>query len=409
LECTLDTCIDRRNSDSAKWGRYDADVLPLWVADMDFLSAEPVLRALRARIDHGIFGYCVPPTELVDVIRARLARLYNWQVAADAIVFMPGVVTGFNMACHMAGRPGDGVLVQPPVYYPFLGAPANAGRELQMAEIEARPLGSVGASGRGPRYELDVEAFEAAFTERTRAFILCNPHNPIGRVYEREELQAMAEVCLRHDALICSDEIHCDLIFSGHQHTPIAALDPEISQHTITLMAPSKTYNIAGLKCSFAVIENEELRERFRATGQGLVPSVNLLGYTAALAAYRDGTFWLEEVLAYMEANRDFLKRYVDEHLPGVEMIVPEGTYLAWLDCTAAALDGTGVGGENPCDPAAFFLEQARVALNNGAAFGPGGEGHVRLNFACPRETLVEALERMRAALERRALERAQA
>jgi cystathionine beta-lyase len=398
VECNLDTCYDRRNSDSAKWGRYDPDVVPLWVADMDFLSAEPVLRALHARIEHGIFGYCMPPTELVDVIQARLERLYNWKVAAEAILFMPGVVTGFNMVCHMAGDPGDGVLVQPPVYYPFLGAPANAGRELQMAEIQAH------AGERGPRYELDVDAFESAFTDRTAAFILCNPHNPIGRVYEPDELRAMAEVCLRHDALICSDEIHCDLIFDGHQHTPIAALDPEISQHTVTLMAPSKTYNIAGLKCSFAVIENQELRERYRAAGRGLVPSVNLLGYTAALAAYRDAGPWLEEVLAYMEANRDFLKRYVDAHLPGMEMIVPEGTYLAWLDCHEA-LQGLaradGRTGDGDCQPATFFLEQARVALNDGAAFGPGGAGHVRLNFACPRETLVEALERMRAALEK--------
>jgi cystathionine beta-lyase len=261
---------------------------------------------------------------------------------------------------------------------------------LQQAEIERNAQG---------RYALDIDAFEAAFTERTRtgvttrAFILCNPHNPIGRVYERDELAAMAEVCLRHNTMICSDEIHCDLVYSGHKHVPIAALDPEIAQNTVTLMAPSKTYNIAGLKCSFAVIQNEDLRQEFNAARGGLVPSVNILGYTAALAAYRDGGPWLDEVLAYMEANRDYLKAYVDEHLPGIEMIVPEGTYLAWLDTRQAGIEG---------EPGAFFLERARVALNEGTHFGPGGKGYVRLNFACPRATLTEALERMRDALESR-------
>jgi cystathionine beta-lyase len=456
VECNLDLCIDRLHSDSAKWRLYDPDVLPLWVADMDFLSAEPVIRALHERIDHGVFGYGLCPDELVEVIQARLDTLYGWQVDADEIVFCPGVVTGFNIACRLRSEPGDGVLVQPPVYYPFLAAPANAGRVLQQAEIKgSRENGSM-------RYALDVDAFEAAFTDRTRAFILCNPHNPIGRVYERNELLAMAEVCLRHNTLICSDEIHCDLVFSGHKHIPIAALDPEIAQNTVTLMAPSKTYNIAGLKCSFAVIQNEELRREFCAARAGLVPSVNILGYTAALAAYRDGQPWLDEVLAYLEANRDYVKRYVDESLPGIEMTVPEGTYLAWLDCRGAGFadkrsagecgadeccsddrsesqrgageccsadcsegqrgageccsDDRGLSQREPTEccsssacgavergstePADFFLEHARVALNNGATFGPGGEGFVRLNFACPRETLTEALERMKNALE---------
>jgi len=393
VECSLDLCIDRLHSDSAKWRVYDPDVLPLWVADMDFLSAEPVLRALHERIDHGVFGYGLCPDELIDVIRARLEGLYDWQVAADEIVFCPGVVTGFNVACRLRSEPGDGVLVQPPVYYPFLSAPANAGRVLQQAEIKR------GSDDPNARYELELDAFEAAITDgtragvTTRAFILCNPHNPIGRVFERDELLALAEVCLRHDVLICSDEIHCDLVYSGHAHIPIAALDPEIARHTVTLMAPSKTYNIAGLKCSFAVIQDEQLRQEFCAARGGLVPGVNILGYTAALAAYRDGQPWLDEVLAYLEANRDYVKAFVDERLPGVEMHVPEGTYLAWLDCRQAGIEG---------EPAAFFLERARVALNNGAAFGPGGEGYVRLNFACPRATLIEALERMRNALENR-------
>jgi cystathionine beta-lyase len=386
VECNLDVCIDRRCTDSAKWRVYDPDVLPLWVADMDFRSPEPVIRALRERVEHGIFGYAMPPSELTETIQERLETLYGWRVAAEEIVYLPGVVIGFNMACHIAGGPGDGVLVQPPVYYPFFRAPENAGRVLEMAEVQCA------ARHGAARYEVDLDAFESAISPRTRMFLFCNPHNPIGRVYERDELLAMAEICARHDLLICSDEIHCDLIFTGHQHMPIASLDPDIAARTITLMAPSKTYNIAGLHCSFAIIQNPDLRKRYCQAGAGLTHGANLLGYTAALAAYREGGEWLEQVLAYMEANRDFLYEYVTHCLPGIEMVVPEGTYLAWLDCTKARISG---------EPSEFFTKEARVALNKGAQFGPGGEGFVRLNFGCPRETLVEALERMRRALER--------
>jgi cystathionine beta-lyase len=387
LEYNLDLCIDRRCSDSSKWRLYGPDVLPLWVADMDFPSPEPVIRALQERVAHGIYGYAGAPAELTEAICGRLETLYGWQVTAEEIVYLPGVVVGFNVACRAAGEPGDRVLVQPPVYYPFFDAPANVGRTLEMAELQCR----------GARYEIDLDAFEDAVAagngSRTTMFLFCNPHNPVGRVYERDELLALAEVCARHDVLICSDEIHCDLIFAGHRHIPIAALDLEIARRTITLMAPSKTYNIAGLHCSFAVVQDPELRKRYRQASAGLTHGANVLGYTAALAAYREGEEWLDGVLAYLEANRDYLYEYVTAHLPGVEMIVPEGTYLAWLDCREAGLAR---------EPSEFFLEEARVALNSGAAFGPGGDGYVRLNFGCPRATLVEALERMRRALENR-------
>ena len=376
----FDRCIARRGSGAYKWDDHDGDVLPLWVADMDFCSPEPVVRALRERTEHGVFGYTRPSHELYEVVRARLQRLYDWEVQAEDILFLPGVVTGFNLACHAIGAPGDGVLVQPPVYYPFLAAPRHAGRTLQCAEVQLQ----------GTRYGIDFDAFENAIDDRTRLFILCNPHNPVGRVYERDELSRMAEICLRHDVVICSDEIHCDLVYSGHRHLPIASLAPEIAQRTITLMAPSKTFNIAGLKCSFAVVQNPDLRARFRSAHAGLVSGISIFGYTAALAAYRDGQEWLDQVVAYLEANREATRRYVAEHLPSIGMIVPEGTYLAWFDCRKTSL------GEAP---GKFFLREARVALNEGSHFGAGGEGFVRLNFGCPRGTLVEALERMRAAL----------
>jgi cystathionine beta-lyase len=379
----FDQLIDRRHSESEKWHYYGDDVLPMWVADMDFLSPEPVIRALRQRVDHGVFGYGMEPPELREVIVDRLQSLYDWQVSPEALIFIPGVVPGFNLACRAVATPGDGVLVQTPVYPPILRAPANAGLTCDEMELTPQPDG---------RYVIDFDVFEETITERTRIFILCNPHNPVGRVFRREELERMAEICLRHDVVICSDEIHCDLVFSDSSHLPIASLAPEIGKQTITLMAPSKTYNIAGLKCSVAVIENPALRKKFNAARAGLVGGVNIMGYTAALAAYRYGQPWLEEVMRYLEANRDFLLQYVDEHLPGITVAKPEGTYLGWLDCRQAGIPG---------NPHEFFLRQTRVAVNDGADFGRGGEGFVRLNFGCPRSMLVEALDRMKAAVGR--------
>jgi cystathionine beta-lyase len=245
----------------------------------------------------------------------------------------------------------------------------------------------------GGGYGIDFEALEAAITPQTRIFLLCNPHNPVGRVYSRAELERLAEICLRHDLIICSDEIHADLVYLPHQHIPISSLDPDVAKRTITLMAPSKTFNLAGLQCSFAVVPNDELRQTFLQAARGLVPWVNLMGLVAAQAAYSSGGEWLDQLLPYLQANRDFLRRYVESELPGVSLAEPEGTYLAWLDCRASA---------NPqaaADPFNFFLEQACVALVDGKSFGPGGDGFVRLNFGCPRSALEAALMRMKNAL----------
>jgi cystathionine beta-lyase len=377
----FDTCPDRRATESIKWHEYPADVLPLWVADMDFISPEPVKRALLERVEHGIFGYPRESAELREVIVSRMAERYQWTVQPDEIIFQPGVIRGFNRAVHTVAEPGAGVLIQTPVYPPFLSAPRSA--DLARHEMELTRL----ADG---TYTIDWDAFESAITPQTRLFLLCNPHNPVGRVFRREELTRMAEICLRHGVTICSDEIHCDLLFPGHTHIPIATLSPEVAANTITLMAPSKTFNIAGLDCAFAIVQNESLRRRYTHAHQGLISGVNVLGWTAALAAYRDGQEWLTQVLAYMQANRDFLAEFVNNELPGIQMTPLEGTYLAWLDCRALTLDTS---------PYEFFLKQAKVALNDGATFGRGGEGFVRLNLGCPRATLVNALERMKTAL----------
>jgi len=387
----LDRVIDRSGSDSLKWSFYD-DALPLWVADMDFLAPEPVLAALRDRVEHGIFGYGQEPSELRPLLVERLQRLYGWTVAPEAFVFLPGIVTGFNQAVRAVTEPGDGVLVPTPVYHPMLYAPDNAGCTTQAVELTRLPDG---------RYTVDYEAFDAAITERTRIFLLCNPQNPTGRVFTRDELTRMAEICLAREVVICSDEIHCDLVFSGHEHVPVASLSPEVAARTITFMAPSKTYNIAGIKASVAIIEDPALRTQFEKTGRGLVPHVDVMGFTAMFAAYQHGQPWLDAVLSYLEANRDYLSDFVSTRLPGVTMTPLEGTYLAWLDCREMIKTARATSAADVVNAADFFLKEAGVALADGAIFGKGGEGFVRLNFACPRATLAEALERMEKALGR--------
>jgi cystathionine beta-lyase len=373
----------RRNSDSNKWRKFPPDVLPLWVADMDFASPPAVVAALRARVEHGFFGYLTENPELREVVAERLAKRFGWRIEPEAVVPVPGVNSGVNLAVRALTRPGEGLLVQTPIYPPLLRAAGNHGvtRHGHLLTREA-----------DGRYAVDMAAYAAAIRPETRAFLLCNPHNPVGRLFDRRELEAMAQICLRHDLLIVSDEIHAELVFDGRQHVPMATLAPEVEQRTITFIAPSKTFNIPGLKCAVAVVPSAALRERLAAAASDLVPKINVLGHTAAVAAYRDGDDWLQALLRYLEDNRDFLAREVTRRLPGVRMGLPDATYLAWLDCRETGL----------VDPYTFFLEEAKVALNDGKAFGPGGEGFVRLNFGCPRALLTDAIGRMANALERR-------
>ncbi len=384
----FDSPVDRRNSDSGKWTRYPDDVLPLWVADMDFRCPPPVIEALHERVDHAVFGYGSDSAELRSVFCAYLADQYGWDVAPEAIVFLPGLVSGINIAARAIGAPGDGVLVCTPVYGPFLGAV-----DLQHRSLRNAPLAFSTGRQNGLNtlyYEMDFAAIEQTITADTRLHILCNPHNPVGRAFTRTELETLAEHCLRHDLVICSDEIHCDLLLDGTQHIPIAALSPEIAARTITLMAPSKTYNMPGLGFSMAVIPDAQLREQFQRAAAGIVPHVNVLGMVAAQAAYSQCADWLEELQRYLTDNRDFTLQFVAQNMPAIATTIPEATFLAWFDCRNAGIKGS---------PYDFFLKKARVALNDGAWFGQGGEGFVRLNFGCPRATLAQALERMAEAL----------
>ncbi len=390
-EPNFDEILSRRDTESFKWREFPEDVLPLFVADMDFRSPQPVAQALQAYVEGGVFGYprglhTFDLRELPDVpeiVAERMARRYGWRVRPDDVVLIPGVVPGLNLACHTLGSAGGSVLIQPPVYPPIQACPRNAHLLRQDA--------SLGRSSDGV-YFVDFDAFTSAISHETRLFVLCNPHNPVGRVFRRDELAGMAEICLSRNVTICADEIHSDLLFSGREHIPIASLDPEIAQHTITLIAPSKTFNLAGLQCGFAIITNDELRRRYQAAREGLVPWVNAMGVIGARAAYQEGQPWLDRLLPYLEGNRDFLAEFVARELPGTRMVKPDGTYLAWLDCSASGLP----------NPYEFFLKNARVALNDGPTFGTGGAGFLRLNFGCPRKILADALERMKDALRRR-------
>ncbi len=383
----FDQLINRHDTESIKWRAYPEDVLPLWVADMDFMSPEPVRRALRDAVDHGVFGYPrglhgegpeLP--EYADVIVTRLRERYAWSIEPQDILYLPGIVVGLNVMGNMFRAQGGSMVVQPPVYTPILTAPDTATLTRREAPLARQSDGT---------YAIAWDQFTAAFQADTRAFILCNPHNPVGRVYRRDELERMAEVCLARDVVICSDEIHSDLLYRGHPHIPIASLAPEIAQRTITFIAPSKTFNMPGLQASIAIIQNAELRQRFQAARQMLVHGINLLGLVAMRAAYSEGQAWLDELLIYLEDNRNFLYEFVKNELPGLNMAKPEGTYLAWIDCRDAQL-------ENPYE---FFLKEAKVALSDGAIFGTEGKGFVRLNFGCPLAMLEEALIRMKQAL----------
>ena len=373
----FDQPIDRRNTSSTKWERYsDETVLPMWVADTDFKVPSEIIEALKERIDHGVFGYTSVPHELNQTVIKRMQTLYNWEIEEESIVWLPGLVCALNLACR-AAAPNGGVAMAPkPVYPPFVSAPHLSG--LQVCQI---PLVL-----KENRWVIDFNELEQLITQETKILLFCNPHNPGGTVYSRAELTELADILVRHNLIICSDEIHCDLLLQKEaEHIPIASINPQISQQCITLMAPSKTFNIAGLGCSFAIIANKELRQQFNRVRNGIVPSANLLGYTATQAAYNQGERWLDAQLEYFRENHDYLMREINA-IPGLKMLPNQATYLAWIDVSGAKL-------ENP----ALFFEKAGVGLSPGRDFGDNN--YVRMNFGCTKRLIEEAVKRMRSAL----------
>lgn len=365
----FDTLIDRRHSDSIKWGKYAGrDVLPLWVADMDFAAPPAVIAALHRRIDHGVFGYGHAWPSLTESVLAHLESQYQWRVEPEWIVWLPGLVTGLNIACRTVS--GE-VLTATPIYPPFLSAPRLSERALKRVDLAQT----------GDAWGWNLAALDEATTAATELFLLCHPHNPVGRCWNRQELSALADYANRHDLLVCSDEIHCGLVLDeDKQHIPFASLSPETAQRTLTLMAPSKTFNIPGLGCAFAIIANPGLRRRFQRAMDGIVPHVNVLGLAACEAAYRDCADWHDALLNYLGANRDRVTAAVHEQ-KGVKMAPVEASYLAWIDVRELGLD----------KPAAHF-ENHGLGLSDGSDFG--APGWLRLNFGCPRATLDDALDR---------------
>ncbi len=374
----FDTPVERRGTDSLKWGKYaDQDILPLWVADTDFRSPEAVVQALRDRAGHGVFGYGNPPVGLVDTVVGTCAAEWGWAVEPEWLVWLPGLVSGINVTCRAIGQMGDGVAALTPVYPPFLKAPALMDRTLVSI-----PLAGDNRAG----WTVEPRRLKAGLSDDCSLLLWCHPHNPVGRAWRREELEIVAETCLENRTVICSDEIHNQLILTPDvQHVPMATLGPEVAARTITLLAPSKAFNVAGLGCSLAVIPDERLRRRFRRAMAGIVPSVNVMGYVAALAAWRNSKDWLAAQNDYLRGNRDFLAGKVADLGP-VTMASVEATYLAWLEVEALGLP----------DPVAHF-EAHGLGFSDGREFG--GPGYVRLNFGCTRATLEKACDRLAAAV----------
>lgn len=373
----FDTAPDRTGTGSLKWDKYAGrDVLPLWVADMDFRSPPPVVEALRERADHGVFGYTVPHDEVIRETLAYLQRVHGFDARPEWLVWLPGLVPALNVCCRAFGDPDGGVLALTPVYPPFLSAPHFSDRRRI-----AVPLGLD-----GDRWVIDWEGLDRAVTPDTKVFLFCHPHNPVGRVWRREELERIVDFCERHDLVLCSDEIHADLILDDIPHVPALGLGAPAAGRTIALLSPSKTYNLPGLACAYAVIPDEGIRMAFKRAARGIITEVNAFGYAGCAAAYRHGEPWRRELIQYLRGNRDLLYRFAAERLPGVHLRPMEATYLAWLDVRDLALDS----------PAKFF-EDAGVGLSNGHDFGT--PGFLRINFGCPRARLQEGLERMAKAL----------
>ncbi len=375
----FETVAPRNLEDSLKWSKYrDRDILPMWVADMDYRSPPAVIEALKDRIDQGVFGYGGPTGSQTEIVLETLQREFKWTVKPEWLVWLPGLVSGLSVTCRAVGKPGDGVLVNTPVYPPFLKIPGLMDRSL-----ETFPLGGDNVNG----WTMDRRRFTAGISSKTSLFLLCHPHNPVGRMWTEDELATMADECLSKRVIICSDEIHNQLVLdSNRRHRPLATLGPEVAARTITLLAPSKTFNVPGLGCSLAVIPDDSLRRRFEVAALGIVPHVNVLGLVAAEACWRNGGPWLLELIRYLRGNHDYLKSRVAQW-EGVTMAEVEATYLAWLDVRSLELK----------DPAAHF-ENHGVGLSDGREFG--GSGFVRLNFGCSRSLLIEGCNRLQEAID---------
>jgi len=384
----FDALIDRRNTDCIKWdGLKEAygrdDILPLWIADMDFVSSPKIIEAMIGRANHGVFGYPLASAKIFEPFIEWNKRRNNLNIDQEWILTCPGVVTAFTLGIHAYTKEGDKVMIQTPVYPPFHSSVKNNNRIM----IENELIEKEGY------YTIDFEDFEKKIRENNiKLFILCNPHNPVGRVWRKEELEKMAEICLKYDVKIFSDEIHSDLILKGYKFNSILSLDEKYKKIIIAATAPSKTFNIAGLTSSMVLIPDEDMREVYSKVSQSLsIGLLNIFGLTAIEAAYKHGEEWLEEVMSYIEDNFDYMISFIKENMPNVKCRKPEATYLGWLDFRKIFTK------QDELDD--FLINRVKVALNSGITFGKKGEGFVRINLGCPRTILEEALKRIKNAL----------
>ena len=369
-----------------KWQRYDDDVLPLWVADMDFPIAEPIRDALLSYAQGNNFGYPKPEglSGLKETVQKRLAERYAWNVEAEDVHLVNGIVPGLYLGALACASEGEEVLIHTPLYPPFMSAIKDMGRTPVYSQLEFT----------GDDWTINFEAMEALITPATRLLMLCNPHNPTGRVFRRDELERLAEFALRHRLWVVSDELHSDLTYEGHEHIPFASLSEEVAQRTVTLYGPTKTFNIAGLKIGFLISQNPQLLKRMKEVAGYLVAPPNVMAQSATMAAYERSQDWYKDTIKYLDDNRQFVHTFLNEHLPGVKHMMPEGTYLSFMDFSELDV------GKDLYD---FLLEDCKVGLNSGPAYGPGGEGFTRLNFATSRSIVEEALQRIERGVAQRA------
>jgi cystathionine beta-lyase len=388
MKFDFDTPLDRRNTCSLKWDYCERilgepDVIPMWVADMDFAAPPPVVAALTARAAHPAYGYPLVPESFWASIINWLKARHGWEVERGWLARAPGVVPSINLCVRALTRPGDGVVVQTPVYFPFFPAVEKNGRRLIRSSLRYE----------GSRWLMDFDDLAHKLDDGARLLILCSPHNPVGRVWTREELTELGRLCLERDVLVVSDEIHADIVFKPHRHVPFASLSSDLAERTVTCWAPSKAFNLPGLNTSFVVASNRKLLDLYRLESQRTGFEMgNIFGLTALEAAYAHGGEWLDEAIAYIAANADFAAEFVRARLPVLDFIRPEGTFLGLLDCRRLGLDDKALG--------EFFLRRAKVYFNDGPRFGQEAAGFVRMNIACPRSRLAEALERIVRALD---------
>ncbi len=388
---SFDKIIDRRGSGDLKHGvlqeRYGRDdLLPLWVADMDFETPPFITEAIRKRLNHSLFGYTVVPEELWTTIIQWVHDRHQWDLRREWLTYIPGIVKGIGMAINVFSKEGDKVIIQPPVYHPFRLTPQGNGRKVVYNPLKRLPDGN---------YDMDFAQLEQAVDERCKILILSNPHNPAGICWQKETLQQLAHFCYEHNILVLSDEIHCDMALFGHRHTPFATVSNEAAQCSITFGAPSKTFNIAGIVSSYAIVPNDSLRRRFYTWLE--VNELNdppLFSPIATIAAYQQGESWRKEMLHYVEENILFVENYCKEHLPKIRPLRPEASFLVWLDCRELGLSHSQL--------LDLFINRAHLALNDGVMFGPGGEGFMRMNVGTPRSILLKALQQLEVACTKR-------